>query len=212
MEDIEDMGDRVEEIITDIDAKLDDKDAVRELAMKSSRAIQRLSRRMIQKIHRDQDPSDEFNEAQQEISKLKSIVEEYPELYHSGFLRNGFQEVAEAHLLWAVSDDVEAKKPEELGVTPSAYLIGLGDLVGELRRMCLEEMTEGDMEKARDLLNMMERIKDLLMEIDYPKAIVPIKRKQDVARDLVEKTRGDLAISVRNEELKEKMDELMEDL
>ncbi|MFW6041060.1 MAG: translin family protein [Thermoplasmatota archaeon] len=207
-----DIG-NLEEIIGEIDNQLNDKDTVRELALKSSRAIRRLSRRIIKEIHNNKDPQETFKEALQEVSKIKSIIEDYPELFHAGFLRNGFQELAEAHLLWSISDEeVSFKKPEELGITPSSYLVGLGDLIGELRRMTLDELTEGNIEEAEELLDKMETIKDMLNEFDYPQAIVPLKNKQDIARSLVEKTRGDIAISSRNEMLKDKIDELLEEL
>lgn len=207
----ENMGSMVK-IIEDIDEKLDDKDTVRELALKSSRVIRRLSHQMIQEIHRGSFDRGKMNEALKEVSKIQSIVEDYPELYHSGFLRNGFQELAEAHILWKINDGEEPNPPEELGITPSSYLLGLADVVGELRRSSLDALTEGDLEKARVYLKKMEMIKDNLMRFDYPKAIVPLKHKQDVARDLVEKTRGDLATFIRSDQLQEKMNHLLEKL
>lgn len=202
----------LELIVDDINETLEEKDTVRELAMKSARAIRRLSREMIRNIQNGEDPQEEFNEAVQEISKVKSIIEDHPELYHAGFLRNGFQELAEAHILYALREDKELRKPSELSITPSAYLMGLADVVGEMRRMVLSELTDGDVEEARELMEQMGKIKDMLMNFDYPKAIVPIKNKQDMARSIVEKTRGDLAISSRREELREDIDELLEKL
>ncbi|MFW6141446.1 MAG: translin family protein [Candidatus Saliniplasma sp.] len=204
--------DELEEKVKKLDGQLDDKDTVRELALKSSRAIRRLSRKMIKDIHQDNDPQESFNDAIQEVSKLKSIIEGYPELFHSGFLRNGFQELAEAHILWALTSGKELMGADELDITPSAYLLGLADVIGELRRECLEKLTEGDIESAEELLNAMSRIKDMLMELDYPKAIIPIKNKQDMARALVEKTRGDVAISSNREKLREDIDALMKKL
>ncbi len=207
--------DRLEQIVEEVDDSLDDKDTVRELAMKSSRAIRRLSRKVIQSIHNGEDAEeirDTLNEAFKEVSKVKSIIEGHPELYHAGFLRNGFQELAEAHLIWALSQGEELKPPQELDITPSSYLLGLGDTIGELRRMALDELTEGNLEEAKEVHSKMERIRNLLMGFDYPKAIVPLRNKQDMARTLVEKTRGDIANAVRNEELMGKMDRLREDL
>lgn len=208
------MGDidELENIILTIDEKLDDKDTVRELLMKSSRTIERISRQIIQLIHNDGDPRDKFNDALQEVSKVKSIVEDYPELYHSGMLRNGFQELAEAHILWSIKNDREILGPRDLNITPDSYLLGLGDVVGELRRMILDSLAEDELEKARSLLTDMERIKDLLLHFDYPNAVLPIRHKQDVARDLVEKTRGDVTRSITNSALRKKMDELLEKL
>jgi len=199
-------------IVKDIGVVLEDKDTVRELALKSSRTIERLSRQMIQEIHNGVDPREKLNEALQEVSKVKSIIEDYPELYNSGFLRNGFQELAEAHLLLAISKNEEPFTPKELDITPSSYLIGLGDVVGELRRMILDSLIEGDIEHAKLLMDKMEGIKDMLMEFDFPNAIVPIKPKQDIARDLVEKTRGDIATYLTNQRLRKKMDDLMDSL
>ncbi|MGM0404678.1 MAG: translin family protein [Thermoplasmatota archaeon] len=204
--------DELEQEVKKIDGQLDDKDTVRELALKSSRAIRRLSRKIIKEIHQDCNPQQSFNEAIQEVSKLKSIIEGYPELFHSGFLRNGFQELAEAHILWALTSDRELMGAKELDITPSAYLLGLADVIGELRRQCLEKLTEGDVQRAEELLDAMSHIKDMLMELDYPKAIIPIKNKQDIARALVEKTRGDIAISSNREKLREDIDELLKKL
>ncbi|MFO8110125.1 MAG: translin family protein [Thermoplasmata archaeon] len=204
--------DALSEIVEDIGIRLEDKDTVRELALKSSRTIERLSRQIIQDIHSGNGSREKFNEALQEASKVKSIVEDYPELYHSGFLRNGFQELAEAHILWSISRDEYPLNPHELDITPSSYLIGLGDAVGELRRMILDSLIAGDVDRAMEFMVKMERIKDMLMEFDFPNAIVPIKTKQDIARDLVEKTRGDIATYLNNEKLRKKMDELMEQL
>ena len=202
----------LEDIVQDIDEKLSDKDTVRELAMKSSRAIRRLSREMVKQIHNEEEPREVFNEALQEVNKIKSIIEDYPELFHAGFLRNGFQELAEAHILWSLNKGEDPQGPEELGITPSAYLIGLGDVIGELRRTALDELTKGNVEKAEEMLKEMESIKDMLMNLDYPQAIVPLKNKKDMARSLVEKTRGDIAIASRNEKLKEKIDQFIEKL
>lgn len=202
----------LEEIVSDIDTKLDDKDTVRELALKSSRAVRRLARKIIQSIHRGENPQNALQEALEEVSKVKSIVEGHDELYHSGFLRNGFQELAEAHILWCIYQDKEPKPPEEMDLTSSSYLLGLADVVGELRRMVLNELDNGDIEKAKELLDKMERIKDMIIEFDYPKAIVPLRNKQDIARNLVEKTRGDLINSIQNEKLMNKMDEFIGNL
>jgi len=200
------------EIVKKVDERLEDKDMVRELAMKSSRAIRRISKNVIQDIHRDKDKEISLKDAQEEINKLKSIIEGHPELHHSGFLRNGYQEYAEAHILLSISEGKKPKTPEELDITPSAYVLGLADVVGELRRMILDSLTEEDIKRAKKLHEKMEDVKDMIMDFDYPNAIVPIRNKQDTARALVEKTRGDIANSVRNEKLTEKMDELMDEL
>jgi translin len=55
---------------------------------------------------------------------------------------------------------------------------------------------------------MMEDMFLVIMRFDYPDALIPIRRKQDVARSLVEKTRGDVAVAVNSARLQNKLDEL----
>ncbi len=202
----------LESIVEKADERFEEKDTVRELAMKSARAIRRISKNVIQDIQRGEEIEDGLKEAQEEINKIKSIIEDYPELYHAGFLRNGFQEFAEAHILLSLSRGEKPKTPEKLDITASSYVLGLADVVGELRRMVLDELSEGNVEKAKELHQKMEYIKDLIMDFEYPNAILPIRNKQDTARTLVEKTRGDIASSARNENLMRKIDDLMGEL
>ena len=112
------------EIVKDVDERLEDKDMVRELAMKSSRTIRRISKEVVQNIHRNKNTDVSLKEAQEEINKLKSIIEGHPELHQSGFLRNGYQEYAEAHILLSLSKGKKPKSPEELDITPSSYVLG----------------------------------------------------------------------------------------
>ncbi|TMH84513.1 MAG: hypothetical protein E6H44_14960 [Betaproteobacteria bacterium] len=96
--------------------------------------------------------------------------------------------------------------PRDIGVTDTAYLLGLGDVVGELRRFSLEHLRRGDIKLASSFLEKMERILDALMRFDYPTALVALKRKQDIARSLIEKTRGEVAVAARSQELADKLD------
>jgi len=85
-------------------------------------------------------------------------------------------------------------------------MVGLGDTVGELRRFALENLRRGDTRVAWSYLEKMERILDALMRFDYPTSLVALKRKQDIARGLIEKTRGEVAVAARSQELAEKLD------
>ena len=96
--------------------------------------------------------------------------------------------------------------PREIGVTDTASLLGLGDVVGELRRLSLTRLRSGDVAAATLFLETMERIQDALMRFDYPTALVALKRKQDVARSLIEKTRGEVAVAAQGLELAKKLD------
>lgn len=200
------------EIIDEIEARLDEKDEVRELALKSSRAIARLAGAAIHRLHKGEGSGPELLEAREEALKLRSLLEDHPDLYHAGFVESALQEVCEAAVVHAILAGKALPGPKELGATDTAYLLGLGDSVGELRRLALEALRRGDVASAADHLKRMEDIFDGLLRFDYPNAIVALKRKQDVARSLIEKTRGELAVATRGKALEDKIDSLRKTL
>ncbi len=200
---LEDIGNMLEE-------ELDDKDSVRELAIKSSREIIRYASRSIMKMHRREDATEELRKIKEEVWHLRSLLlKEYPDIYYAGFVQNALQEYVEALLFYSVMTEKEFPNHKELDVNATAYLKGCGDLVGELRREVLEYLRSGDFESAEKYLSMMEEVYEMLLRFNYPSGLVPIKQKQDVARSLVEKTRGEITIASMNRRLEEKMNRMM---
>ncbi len=193
-------------IVEAIERELDEKDAVREVAVKASRAINRLSGLAIRGLHRGEAVEGLLAGAREEASKLKSVLADHPDIYHSGLVDGAHQELVEASLSYAILHGKGLPTPQQLGVTASSYLLGLGDTVGELRRFALENLRSGGIPEATAYLAMMEEIYDELMRFDHPTGLVAIKRKQDVARGLVEKTRGELAVAARGWELEKKLE------
>lgn len=196
----------LDHVIADIESRLDEKDEVRELTIKTSRTIARLSSAAIQGMHRGQDVAVQLQEIREEIMKLRSLLEDHLDLYHAGTVENAMQEACEAFLVHAILDAEALPGPKEIGVTDTAYLLGLGDVVGELRRFSLEHLRRGEIKLASAFLEKMERILDALMRFDYPSALVALRRKQDIARGLIEKTRGEVAVASRSQELADKLD------
>ncbi len=202
----------LDDVIEEIESRLDEKDEVRELTIKSSRTIARLSGSVIQGMHRSEDVSAQLRETREEILKLKSLLKDHPDLYHAGFVENAMQEACEAFLVHSILEADPLPSPKDLGLTDTSYLLGLGDVVGELRRFALEHLRRGDLTLASAFLEKMERILDALMRFDYPTALVALKRKQDVARSLIEKTRGEVAVAARSQALADKLDAVREKL
>lgn len=198
----------LEDIANRIESRLEEKDQVREVAIKSSRAINRLSGSIVHAIHKGEDVKAAMHEALDETHRLRSLLGDYPEIWESGLVEGALQELAEAAILLALIKDEPFPDPDEMGIPGAAYLLGLADAVGELRRFVLEKLREGDIEQARKYLDLMEDMFLVLMRFDCPDALVPIRRKQDVARSLLEKTRGDVAVAVNSARLQAKIDEL----
>ena len=184
-------------IIEKIDEHINEKDKTREHALRSSRDIIIGCRKAIQSLHRDliEDAENYIKQASAKLADLYDATRGYPDLFHAGFVENAAQEFVEAHCLYNIMLGEELPDPDTIQTTYSSYLLGLCDVVGELRRGALDFILEGEASKANEYLNHMDKIYDAIMSLDYPSGLIPIKRKQDMVRGLIEKTRGELAVA-----------------
>ncbi len=196
-------------VIAKIETELDEKDQIREIALKSSRAIVRLSGSVLKGLHRREDVKSQLADLKDEASRLSSLLGEHPDLTRTGYVESAFQEYAEVGIVMSILERDDVPMLEELGVSSAPYLLGLGDVVGELRRFALEELRRGNADQASHFLDRMEDIYHALIRFDYPDAIAAVKHKQDVARSLLEKTRGDVAVAVSTRRLHDKLECLL---
>lgn len=177
---------------------------LRERTLESSRAVIRASARAIAATHRE-DPgaADKFlAEARTALDTLVKTTEVEPHMADSGTVLAAQQEYGEARLVLALVRDNRLPEPEELGIPYKAYLAALADAAGELRRHALDSIRANDVERAERALKSMEEIFELLMEFDYADAVIPgLRRRQDMVRRVLEKTRGDLTIALRQQRL-----------
>jgi len=187
----------LESIIEKIDHQIGEKEKIREDALKYSRDIIIGCRKAIQCLHRNLvSEAEEFmKQSSLKLSQLYEFTKIHPDIFHSGFVENAAQEFVEVSCLYNIMKGEDLPDPDTLKTTYSAYLLGLCDVVGELRRGALDFMLDGKSEKATEYLQMMDRIYDAIMSFDYPSALIPIKKRQDMIRGLVEKTRGDLVVA-----------------
>ena len=196
---------KLKDIADEIQEDLDEKEAVREVALKSSRAIVRLCGSAIQAIHKEENAAKALSEIKRDMDQLKGVISEHPEMEHVGFVEAAYQEFAEASIFHAIAKGVDIPGRGELGITSQSYLEGIGDAVGELRRQALSSMMSGKVDDAQKSLAMMDEIYEFLMLFDYPAALAGVKRKQDVARSLVEKTRGEVSVAARMHALENRL-------
>lgn len=197
-------------IIKKIDKQINNKDKIREQAIKISRDIIIKSRKAIQLIHRNSLEGAEkyIKESIIRLDELYKITKDHPELFYAGYVENAAQECAEANCLFNIEKGKELPDPDEIKTSYNSYLMGLCDVVGELRRSALNLILEGETSKANDYLIYMDKIYDAIMTFDYPSGLIPIKRKQDVLRNLIDKTRGELAIACFEQRIDEKTSEI----
>jgi len=200
----------LDNIIKKIDKQINNKDKIREEALKISREIIINCRKAIQLIHRNlMDESQKYiKESSLKLAELYKLTKEYPDLYYSGFVENAAQEYAEANCLFNIEKGLDLPDPDNLKTTYSSYLMGLCDVVGELRRAALDFILTGETTKANQYLVYMDKIYDSIMTFDYPSGLIPIKRRQDILRTLIDKTRGELAIAGFEQRIDERTSEI----
>lgn len=183
-------------------------DAAREQALADSRELTRACAGLIRGLHRGAWNEREARRAQQLADRLLRRAQEHPFLSHHGALVQALGEHCEALLLKAHVDKRAPPPPGRLGVPAGAYLHGLGDLVGELRRVVLARLLAGDVREAERAFDSMEKVYEALHESPPPEPLVGLRAKIDAARGLVERTRGELVTAKRAKELERKIDDV----
>ncbi|NPV60243.1 MAG: haloacid dehalogenase [Actinobacteria bacterium] len=189
-----------------IKADFDAKNAAREEVLKACRSLVQTSSYIIRSVHRgERDEALELIAQAEELSAgITHMTRDHPEVYTAGFVHDAQKEYAEARATFALINGEPLPGPEELGVEYPAYLNGLGEAVGELRRSILDLIREGHLERGDELLAYMDDIYYLLVSFDYPDAITGgLRRTTDMARAIMERTRGDLTTALRQSKLKE---------
>lgn len=184
---------------------LDGKNAARDLALQRSRTMIRHCATAIRAAHRDERELslNHLEQARKIKEALSEELEAYPDLYHAGYTQDAFKEYAEASIVYALFSDEPLPDPDELNMEYAAYLGGLGEATGELRRRTLDILRHNRADEAERLLQMMDEIYGLLVTVDFPDAITgKLRRLTDVVRGIVERTRGDLTTSLRQDDLK----------
>lgn len=179
--------------------RFDRKSAGREQALAGSRRVIRCCANGIRAIHRHEwDAALELiGEAERTLRDAESHLREFPEIFFAGFLQDAQIEFVEARCTYAIIRGEAFPTPQELGIGEAPYLNGLGDTVGELRRHILDLMRHGELERCEELLDSMDEIYAVLTSMDYPDAITGgLRRRTDVARSLIERTRGEFSIAL----------------
>jgi translin len=140
-------------------------------------------------------------------------VAAYGELGNGGVIRDAQKELAEGSITLALVTGKSLPSPSELGVDAAAYLNGLGEAVGELRRYLLDSMRRGDLSRGEELLAAMDDIYSVLVTMDFPDAITGgLRRTTDMVRGVLEKTRSDLTLAISQKDLEKRLDRLEKDL
>lgn len=209
------MTPSADELAEEISRHLEEKDQAREEALALTRVVVRRSGAAIRSVHRGEldRALDLADRAGEDLAAILNLLKEHPDVRYSGLVDGAEQEYAEARIVYALITEERIPHPREVGVEMTSYLAGLGDAVGELRRHILDLIRLGRPEEGEVHLAAMEEIYHLLMSLDYPDAVTKgMRRKGDVARSLLDRTRGDLTNAIGQRRLEAELKEVEERL
>ena len=196
--------DNLNEITESCRAVLEAKNRAREGLIELSRGLIRHCANAIRAMHRQ-----EWSNAQALLQTARDVLESmrqsaasYPELYYAGYTQDSFKEYVEASATYALIRNEALPTPGELQVEESTYLNGLAEAATELRRYILDILRHDHNDEAERLLAAMDAIYDVLVTFDFPDAVTGgLRHRTDNVRGVLERTRGDMTISFRQQRL-----------
>lgn len=198
------------ELSEQLRATLDAKTAAREKGLSTSRGAIRACGNAIRAMHRYEfdTAKDLLDDAQSQLDEARSALSDHADMLHAGFVHDAEKELAEARITFALVTGASMPSPEEVGVPGAAFLKGMAESIGELRRHILDLMRRGDLTRCEELLGSMDDLYFVLVSMDYPDGITfGLRRLTDIARSIIERTRGDFTTSTIQSELRDALDE-----
>tara|TARA_Y100001936_G_scaffold251429_1_gene307396 strand:- start:19256 stop:19882 length:627 start_codon:yes stop_codon:yes gene_type:complete len=180
------------------------KHELREQVIKASREVIRNSANSIRAVHRNELSKSEslIKLAREQVIQTKVILKNYPELYFTGYTLDAQKEYAEACFVYAVIANQELPLPEYLQIETASYLNGLAEGASELRRYILDSLRKEEVSRTEELMECMDEVYNVLVSIDFPDALTSgLRRTTDQLRGVLERTRGDLTMTLRQRRL-----------
>jgi translin len=190
-------------VVTSITSELEIKQKARDRALVDSRQIVRHAATTIRALHRGEydKASESLKQGRAMVSATREELAEHPDLYWTGYVQDAQKEIAEAYLVAAIVQDSEMPGPRDIGVENAPFLNGLAEAASEMRRYALDRIRKGsdaDMSEAERVLQAMDDIYTALITVDFPDAITGgLRRTTDSLRAVLERTRGDLTLTLR---------------
>ena len=196
----------LEIILQEVKTELMQKNKIREETQESMRKATSLSKQSILLIHQKKYAEAEkfIENAKEKISSLQVLSKEYPEIIYGGMFSAALQEYSEARILLILVKESRFVTPAEINVPSVDYVLGLADVIGEYRRLALDNLREGEVKKGEECLEVMDQVFIQLLALDEAYMLVPgLRHKSDIARRIIEATRGDVTLEIRRKSLED---------
>lgn len=196
----------LEDVLREIRSELMRKDKIREETHESMRKATSLSKQAILLIHQKKYEQAEkyIEEAKEKISGLQALSKDYPDIIYGGMFSAALQEYSEAQIFSTLVKEGRFVDPAEINVPCTDYVLGLADVIGEYRRLALDNLREGAVKKGEECLEIMDQVFIQLLALDEAYMLVPgLRHKSDIARRIIETTRGDVTFEIRRKSLED---------
>ena len=129
-------------------------------------------------------------------------------IYNAGFMNDARKEFTEANVTLAIISGGGIPSSDELGVDASSYLNGIAEVIGELRRYILDSLRSDTVDRCQEFMEIMDEIYGVLVTVDFPEGVTGgLRHSTDAMRGVLERTRGDLTIALRQHSLESKLAE-----
>jgi translin len=207
---VTDIARTLDAIMERVRAEFLAKHTAREIALPRCREAIRFSANAIRAVHRKEfaAAADLVARAREQLRIAKESLASHDDVFYAGFIHDAQKEFAEASITLALISGDDLPTPDQLDVELPAYLNGMGEAVGELRRHLLDTLRAGDVDQCEAWLRDLAEMYAVLVTVDYPDAMTAgLRRTTDNVRGILEKTRGDLTLSVQQRRLEQRLDE-----
>jgi translin len=202
------LTDNLDSIAEQIRQALTEKDEAREKVLPLCREVIRLSSQAIRAVHRLEyrEAAELLKSARSQMDEGEQAVAPHGEFRFAGFIRDAQKEFAEGSIVLALVTGKGIPSHTDLRVDIAAYLNGMGEAVGELRRFLLDSMRKGDLSRGEEILSAMDDIYSVLVTMDFPDAITGgLRHTTDMVRGVLERTRSDLTLAMRQKDLEDRI-------
>jgi translin len=196
-------------------ARLEATNAARERALGESRQIVRLCANCIRACHRGDIAAGGrlVDEARDRLAALAATLRDQPAIYWAGYVQDAQKEYVEARIFLSWLGKTAMPAPDALDVADAVYLNGLGEAASELRRYALDRLRAGEVAPAEWALATMDDVYGLLVTVDFPDAVTNgLRRTTDMVRGVLERTRGDVTVTIRQQSLERSLERAMREV
>ena len=183
---------QLHELMSEAEQALAAEEEATNLAFNLSRKIIRKTKTAIHGIHAGQRDPELIDSISSDLAGLVEAVTGYPKLVYGADVESAMMEFAETVIYDYALRGEEIPSYRVLEITPAAWVLGLADSIGELRRDMLDRLMKGNLPEATRIFSKMEELCDVLMTLDIKDSVVPVRRKQDIARGIMDRSRTDI--------------------